>query len=152
MESFDAGAQGCLSWVGESERHRVAAARRDSHHRVRLWESLAGEGDDLCVARVVRRLDPDDPAGDLRVVLLEMVDELLLGDAGAEDEQAALRRQPPRDVVEEPLLVALSTRCVRVDVLPGLLSVVDVMMDVLAGEFEYLGDLAVNPDDRVMHS
>lgn len=130
----------------------TACARpRGSHRRVRLREALAGEGDDLRITRVVRRLDPDDRAADVRVVELKMVDELILGDAGAEDEQGALRRQPPCDVAEESLLVVPRTRCVRVDVLPRLLTVMDVLMDVLAGELEYLGDLTVDPDDGVMH-
>ena len=68
-------------------------------------EGLAGVVEQLSVARMVGRLDPQDACGQGRMLALEVVHELVLGGAWTEDDQSVRIPQTMGDAVEEAVLV-----------------------------------------------
>jgi hypothetical protein len=103
---------------------------------------------------VVRRLDRKHLLGDLRVVRMEVLEQLRLRDAGADHEDLVHGRDGLCDRLEELLLLArfvlvvvLAALSVRGDVVPRRLEV--LLAVSVAIEEEDLGLLLVEPDDCV---
>src|SRR5664279_2442257 len=136
------------------QRTEAASARRGVHS-FGAAEELADDLEHLTVGRMIERLDADDFLRDLRVVLLEMMQQLRPGGAGADDEDFVGVLHRVGDAVEIMLIlrgaagVAETRLVVQVNV-----AVVGVELPLrrrLSLDGIDLGLLVIDPDGYVVH-
>ena len=123
-------------------------------HPVLGLEVLSGKGDELPVARMIDRFHAGNHFHQLRIVLINVLDQFVLSTARPGDENSAGVRDRFGGCVEEIVILggvpAADGVCLVVDVPRRVIRVQHQPFDIGRAEMEHAGFTVIDPDDRMI--